>query len=48
MTVEDKIKEQISNFEEIIKKGNLTSESLADKQGNIHGLSIALNILRTA
>lgn len=45
--LETKIKEQISNFEEIIKKGNLSSESLADKRGNIHGLSIALHLIDT-
>jgi hypothetical protein len=48
MTVEEKIQEQINNFQEIIAKGNLTPESLADKHGNIHGLSIALHIMRTA
>lgn len=45
--LENKIEEQISNFKDIIDKGNLTPESLADKRGNIHGLSIALHILRT-
>lgn len=45
MTLADQIKEQISNFEQMLRDDKLTPESRADKHGNIHGLNIALHLL---